>query len=112
MRRAGRLPVVHHQYLEPCTPIYVEDIEAWLKKARLKIQPLVMRCSFVPECGRVGRKSVLMCAAELRGQRRRTFNDEIELFSLILLAAAPATAMCVACTPPPSVGESPNHLHN
>src|ERR1700756_2192069 len=27
------------KYLEPGTPIYVEDIEAWLKKAGLKIQP-------------------------------------------------------------------------
>ena len=27
------------QYLEPGTPIYVEDLEAWLKKAGLKIQP-------------------------------------------------------------------------
>ena len=27
------------QFLEPGTPIYVEDLEAWLKKAGLKIQP-------------------------------------------------------------------------
>jgi kynurenine formamidase len=27
------------KYLEPGTPIYVEDIEAWLKKTGLKIQP-------------------------------------------------------------------------
>ena len=27
------------QYLEPGTPIYVEDLEAWLKKVGLKIQP-------------------------------------------------------------------------
>lgn len=27
------------KYLEPGTPIYVEDIEAWLKKAGLKILP-------------------------------------------------------------------------
>ena len=27
------------KYLEPGTPIYVEDIEAWLKKAGLKVQP-------------------------------------------------------------------------
>jgi kynurenine formamidase len=27
------------KYLEPGTPIYVEDIEAWLKKAGLKIEP-------------------------------------------------------------------------
>ena len=43
-------------YLEPGTPVFVEDIEAWEKKANVKVGP-AMRSSCAPAAGPAARSS-------------------------------------------------------
>jgi len=62
-------------YLEPGTPIYAEDLEAWERRPGSRCRP-VTRCSFARECGAAGRRWVLGSAGGLAGRRgsiRRSF---------------------------------------
>ena len=57
-------------YLEPGTPIYVEDLEAWEKQAGREGVGRATRCSFAPACGRGARLKGRGCAGGRRAADR------------------------------------------
>ena len=58
-------------YLEPGTPIFVEDLEAWEKNAGIKVAPAT-RCSSAPAAGPDARHSVHGTSVRTRpGSTRR-----------------------------------------
>jgi hypothetical protein len=58
-------------YLEPGTPIYVEDLEAWEKKAGVKVEGLVTRSLCARACRPAARRWGRGFAAEQKGAARR-----------------------------------------